>query len=310
MVVIFIKSYFHDEELKKFLPIFVSSFAITYLVHMVGFLDIILILILLGTLLYQGKYKYFGYCAGIIISLLVHEMYLIAFFPVLLFNIVFDQIRLGTLSRKNLIPLFGLMLLAVLFSLRLAALKPLTGELHLQLYSLYSAKADFNVREDAIEVLNRSFTDNIAEMTKHFFAFKWYLKHLGAMFGFLWVSVLFLTLSINRIQTHFQSRWLCWMAAIASLSPLLLNFLGYDLFRWYALSVFNSFIVYALTTKLPLKKPSLISDRITQTSIFALVAINLSTSVGLFDDVKINSFPYIDELKTILRNNDTYNHIR
>jgi hypothetical protein len=78
---------------------------------------------------------------------------------------------------------------------------------------------------------------------------------------------------------------------------------GWNVYREYALAAINSFLVSELSLRGPEKiklRVILVRQIMTQV-INLLVILNIASGCGLFDRQQINSFPYVDNVKVLIK---------
>ena len=94
--------------------VFFSSFAVTYIATLVGYLDICLGVLTLLALLVRDPRARFAVAVPIsIAAILIHELFLFVFLPAVLFSFVLDGIRMVDRRQRRLIWCFAGMLFLI-----------------------------------------------------------------------------------------------------------------------------------------------------------------------------------------------------
>ncbi|HEY4135436.1 MAG TPA: hypothetical protein VGO34_09485 [Alphaproteobacteria bacterium] len=276
--------------------LFASSFGLTYLAHLAGYLDIVLLcLALLALLVPHAGLARLAVLLAAVIGVCVHESYLFLFFPVTLLPALLpalDEERpsAALLMLGGLVLAVGLCVLFVAFdrSLSPAELALLQGEI--------AARTDFPLRADFFEVLGRSATDNLRIMAGIMREGHWWRDHLVAGVTMLPTCALFLWASLGALRRHYggwRRRVATTAALAASLSPLLLQVFGWDIYRWYALTVVTSFLTMVAAGRhcLPQGEASMLGPRLRVLAI-VLIGLNMASGEGLMDEQRVAAFPF------------------
>ncbi len=229
--------------------LFFSSYALTYFVSDVGYFDALLLILTLPLLLVRSVTSRFLLALPLsVVALLLHEMFLLAFLPVVLLTFLVNYQVATNLQEKRRVALFGIVLsLANLVITLIIALQPtLSAAKVAALEAGVRAHARFTVRHDFFVVLNRSFADNLHLMVTSFYSDPtWWISQMASIFFFA-PLVLLLWLAIRRVLASAglgQSRPLRWSAATASLAPLSLHLMGFDSVRWNCLVGLTTYLV-------------------------------------------------------------------
>jgi hypothetical protein len=292
-----------SKEAVAFTPIFASSFAVTYFTHLVGYLDLILLaLALLLLVLPRTPWRTvldYCFCLG---ALLVHENFLLTFFPVIWLHRLLPTLSSGrtacwgALARSMALPIA-----ACLATLIIAVPRPLAPERVLIWEQSLQAVADFPLRADFFDLLHRSLADNVHIMFGRFRTVRWWVQELSATLSLLWVAAFFTWRALRIVgAAPVETKALLRCATVVvCLAPVLLQLAAWDLYRWYATAAFTSFMTYLLLVRRFPDIQSRDSARYDTTIAMALVGLNLCTGTGLLDDYKINTFPFVDEVYSL-----------
>jgi len=287
--------------------VFFASFTVTFIAHLVGYLDISLGLITVGLLLIKDVrlrlLVAFPLCLA---GLLLHESFFLIFFPVVLFSFVVDAMVLKDASKRTWIWALSVLLLlfSVAVTMRLAMARPMTPETAAVLQQEITRRADFTVRHDFFVVVQRSAADNIrmtidvARKKRSFVAFS-LLK-----FCLFLPTILLIYSCISRIIRQIEDRrarrWLSIAAFFAAISPLFLQILGWDTARWDAMTGLETFLVLlVLCSTLPVTAIAL--PRGFRNAAVLAIALSMITGEGLMDKEEINTLPFSRPMRELMK---------
>jgi hypothetical protein len=312
--VIFLRQRPAQKEVALYSTIFLSSFAVTYFVHLVGYLEIILLTLSLIVLAIpqNGLWIAATYIVCFACTL-IHESFLLSFFPLVWFRVVIGAM-LDQDRDKHFAVVHGfcLPLVVVMMTVLLSFPHPMTAEKASLVQAAISARVNFPIRPDFFMVLTNSAFDYIRLMLRHFQMPSWWISEVGAFASLLWVALFFTWQSLRLVKESAVPKKTTLKIAIiyASLSPTLLQVFGWDIFRWYAIAAFTAFVVYRLLAeRLVISLPAGTSSAEVRMLALVLVGLNLATGAGLFDGGRINTFPFTDQLHDLYMTIKTQGHL-
>ncbi len=225
--------------------LFFSSYAVTYLAHVVGYLEIPLAIVTVGLLLVRRPMLRAAVAVPVCLGgLLVHEMFLVVFLPVILFRLWMDGLAMEDASRRR--PIWGvaagLALLACGATVGLA--RPRSAAQVGAMQREMAGRADFPLREDFFPVLERSTGDNL-RMTAEALRTPFFRERFVVSALIFAPPVLMLLAAVVWSVRGLERRRGLTLAAamVAALSPLGMNFFGYDYGRWDALVCLEAYLV-------------------------------------------------------------------
>lgn len=233
----------------EIVAVFWSSYCVTFFVNNLGYADVLLLSCATTLLLIRSDRLRFLLALPIcLFALLLHEMFLIAFLPAVLFSFVLKALLAeSSRTRRELLLLAGL-LFGYCFAITLMiSLQPtLSPEKIAALERMVHAHARFKTNDAFFIVLSNSFADNVRQMA-HLYYNKpsWWLAQLSSVVFFLPPNALF-WITGRRIARAANLPWtgaLRWSALVAMVSPLALNLIGFDAVRWASLVGLTSFLV-------------------------------------------------------------------
>ena len=278
--------------------IFVSSLAVVFLSHSIGYFDHIGLLITLVTIRINGfGRKILFLLPSLTLGLLIHEAITIIFFPVIFMSLLFD---VQAENRKN--QFMWLVLLSILvisftwWVSNLTIEKPKTQEM----YNNLQTKTGYALRKDAFNVLHRSGKDNFIIMKKKWFQEERWLSLIKSFLGIFPVLLTIMYLMVYMLRESNTKVYLLILAVLASLSPQLLHMFGWDRYRWNTLTITTSFLMlyvvyrsrnHLLLTKLP--------NNIYPIFILVIFLNGIST-IQLFDGYSVKLFPFTEHRAYII----------
>jgi len=298
-----------DLGLKVAVLVYASSPGLIFFIHSVGYNDYIGLLIVL-VLVYHVSHstkRYLIFYLVVVssaVSALVHEGLAIMFGPVLIFAMVCHILRLAmqrTLDRHTWLILLTHALVTSGILLSLSSLVSLIGVESLETVQALKRhivqNADFPVRHEAFEALQRSSRENVMRLMPWYWSVKGHWP--GAIWswqafapGFAWLLT-YGFFAIRRANLPSASRWILGLLFVAaSLAPLAFNFVGWDWGRWNGLA-----LIATVVTLLVLKMyfPTRAED---SSPLWLLVtgamaaALGLASSTSLFDGFQVQFFPF------------------
>ena len=266
---------------------FAGSYATTFLAHMVGYQDTVLYALSLCVVLVRDLNRRFYLAVPVCLaSLLTHENFLCTAMPVILFSFLLDCPRDGTHRGAKMAAVLLGFGLVVLFGI---ALSPSFSPQELQSFTRDTlARAAYPVDARVLGVVGLSFTDNL-KLNLHVISHNWWWWAEGCV-ALLTLGPL-CALMIYRASASVQG----WRAAtflLASLSPLLLNFIGWDNVRWSTLCALSTYLNLGLLHRsIPEEMRKTASLREQQAAILVL-GLGLASGHGLMDGEKGNPYPF------------------
>ncbi|HLY54507.1 MAG TPA: hypothetical protein VKS60_03050 [Stellaceae bacterium] len=282
--------------------LFAASFGLTYLVNLIGYLDIILLL--LAVVVLEIRHPLGQPAAALVLGVVAcffHEIYAIAFFPVTLLPVALRYAK-GERAWAPL-ALAGAAVAAVLATaIFLAAAQPLDADAVARLQGGVLRRVDFPIRSDFFPVFLRSGTENLRETIALMGQSAWWIDQACAALAFLPTTACFVWVALRIAKSIYPGpagRLARLAILVASASPLLMNVLGWDIYRWYAYTVIEAFL--ALTVVAEASGGSSFALRGREVvAVLVLISLNLATSVGLISEDQAPTFPYKSEVQEVV----------
>jgi hypothetical protein len=287
------------------LAVFAASFILSFLAQLIGYLEIPAAIVALAALAAgASRWPLTTVLVAGVAGILIHENYVLTFLPVTLLPAFLS----GVSSRqplRDLVPVaaVSLVLAAVVLAVALGA--AMTAEQVATLQAAMSESVDFQPRGDFFPVLTRSMGSNVLLMLQKMTTGAWWAAQANAFIAFMPTTAFFLWLALRIVDVCHpgrERRWIKCALLLTGLCPLAMQFIGWDIYRWYALAGFNSFLVLTVVCHRYLgKQPALRLDpQVVQNVAVLLIAINLSTGTGLFDGNHVDTFPFVDHWRALI----------
>jgi hypothetical protein len=270
--------------------LFASSLAITYLAHTVGYYDHVGFLAAFLIINISSRpLKFLLAIPLIAFCLLVHEGFLLIFFPSIFLSLILASVGSKKWMRLSFCMAFFAAVIAFILSEA-----TLNSEAMAKLYGELQAHTDIALRGDAFAVLGRNIDSNLEIMI-------WTWGGLFAIANiFSWLVTLpscaFFMASSLPILKVCRLPHVTWLLVLASLSPLSMHVIAWDMHRWNALAVTTSFLcLYAVFTGLPKVENSPESVKLLPILVL-LVFLNGASTIGLFEGYSVRQFPFLESV--------------
>jgi hypothetical protein len=285
--------------------VFLSSFSVSYLFHLVGYLEIPLAIC---ALIVAGSSRPApAACVAGMVGVLVHEMYAIVFLPLTLliaFFEVADADNVRRAVRLMLKPLAVGVVVGVELLL-IACRRPGQAQLILLVNGIQT-RVSFPLRGDFFEIFERSFAANIKLQWGLAQKHEWWEMQLFAALAFMPTAIFFIWISWRAIGMRYgglRARALRCAICAASFAPLLLNAIGWDIYRWYALMTLDAFIVSTIVCRRCLADHSITLEFTARqrNAAIVLIALNMATGVGFLDGRQLDTFPFDGKIHSAVR---------
>jgi hypothetical protein len=285
--------------------LFAASYGLTFLAHMIGYLEIPSgMLAIVAIAAAASRFRLLAILAAGVLGVLIHENYLLTFLPLTLLP-SFLAAFMKTRPLRELWPaavVVGVLGAIVLFE---ALSPPMSARQAQSLQAAMSAAVDFHPRADFFAVMTRSARDNIGFMLNIMANGLWWISQLNALLTFMPTAALFLWMSLAIIAACHRGphrRAIQGAVVLVSLSPLSLQVMGMDIYRWYALAALTSFMAMVVVAshyaRLPVALPTF--GKPVRNLAMLLIAINMATGTGLFDSYRVDTFPFIEHWRGVL----------
>jgi hypothetical protein len=281
-----------------------ASFALTYWTQLSGYFEIplgFLSLVAVSVSVLRRRSIAVLVCGGL--GVLIHESYVLTFLPMTLLPAILAASSGNRAPVRELAPVAAVVAVIGAIAAICALGVPMTAQHAARLQAAMSTAADFPTRGDFFPVLTRSTADNVLVMLKTMSTGPWWLAQANAFITFMPTTAFFLWIAFDIVEHAAEPArrfHIKVLVAFTGLCPLLMQILGYDIYRWYALAAFSSFISMSIVCK-HYGAPVLAARMsVLRNVAVVLIAINMATGTGLFDGNHVNTFPFVDLWKAVL----------
>lgn len=297
-----------DLGFKAALLTFAASPGLVFFVNTVGYHDVLGLLIALivigATARSHRRFAIFYLVLGVgLLFAFIHEVLVVLFGPLLVFAMACNALRLdqrGRVRRSEWPALFanGLVAAAFMFGLSVvvSTLGAEDGPRIQALQATITERADYAPRLDVFPALVRSSRESMRTLMPWFWSREQFvalaIRGWAAFVpGFSWL-IYYGWRAIGRPALTPRARWTLRILFVgASLTPLLLNFVGFDWNRWNAAALISCFgCILTLKLFLPPAAPEPMP-----THVWALgtifTAVGLASTTPLFDG-SVQFFPF------------------
>ena len=225
--------------------IFASSLAVVFLSHTVGYFDHIGLLIVLISLRLRGFYKKIIFLLPtLIFAILAHEVIFALFFPVIFMSLLFSFNN--EIKRTKLIVLMSFSALLVVLTLFVSG-RTIEMRSADKMYDDLQTKTGISLRHEAFGVLSLDSRENINDR-KIKWSSPYEIYHLTFSLLSTLPSIMILILFIVQTLKHKRKNiFILLLSILASISPLILNFIASGYAPMECIGNFNKFyhVVYS-----------------------------------------------------------------
>ncbi len=223
--------------------------------------------------------------------------YLLYFFPLFSCRFFFSIEPANDIKKLITLGLFSV--LSVILVLFVSSSTLEKSEAH-NMYSILQANIEHPLRRDAFNVLHRSSKTNY-EIMKNIRSSKTYYSRLAeSFFVTIPVFLVFISFLVFILMKSKTKYYLIILSVLASVSPLLLHFFGWDMHRWNTLAVTTSFLMlYVLYTSKTKNQLMTTPNNIYPIFIF-MIFFNGVSLIDLFDEYYVKQFPFLEHKQYIL----------
>ena len=272
---------------------------------MVGYFEIVLLLLTVSLLLIRPlAWRLACSVPAAVFASATHEMFLLVFLPVLLLSFPLQGFTGGGPGKRKTFAVAAATLLlsvSLATSVRLALKPPMTAAQLQRMRGHIAGIANFPTDDAMYWVLLRSTRDNVHIMHDVVARAPWWRQQLVSLITMAPTVALLLLMTrrVLRSSTHAVPSWLFPCAVVASLSPLAMHGLGFDVARFNAMVILTSFLTLLTVCRLVEGKPVRLSPRLHH-AVLLVVLLNMTSGDLLMDGRTVRSFPYIRELPQTL----------
>jgi hypothetical protein len=281
----------------ELLAVYASSYSVTYLAHLNGYLDIPLALLCVAPLFVRSTaWRLVAAMVCATLGILIHEQFLFCFLPVLAVSVLFGAAVDGQRSQQRLAWFGGVALLAMGLVLTwfLGWRGSISEEQAARLSQSIVQRTDRPLVADVVQVLPRTPKENLAIM-KSVWKRRTFLPaqvESLLLFGPTAAVLSWATFVLLRRWRPRQYRWLYAVVLLGTLAPLSLHLVGWDKNRWNELLSLNAFLLLLVTAMLMGKEPVRLPAGLRRACL-AVMLLNMASGGGMLDRRQIRPFPFL-----------------
>jgi hypothetical protein len=282
----------------ELIAVYASSYSVSYLAHLNGYLDIPLALLCIAPLFLRSTaWRLAAATVATTLGILVHEQFFFAFVPLLITSLLFGAATGETAAQRRLAWAGGIVLALLGLGLtgylgRYCSISEAQAE---QLQHSIALKADHPLNPEVIKVLPRTPRENM-EIMKTVYRRPTFLPaqvESLLLFGptaavLSWATFLLL----RQWVPGAAHRWLYAAVLLATLAPLSLNLVGWDKNRWSELLCLNAFLLLLTVSRLLGGEPVQLPLRLRRACLLVML-LNMASGGGMMDGRHIRPFPFM-----------------
>ena len=290
----------------QFAALFFSSYSFTFIVNLIGYLDLVLCILAVVVLLIEdAKLRLVAAISVSIVALMVHEVFFVIFLPLLMLSFFLQLGRpsptaspAARATPKHLSMLTAVLLLgtvATLTTVWISARPSLRADQVAAMQKEIASNTNFEIRPDFFEVMTRSVSDNAATTQLFYKQPSWWLANVISLlvFGPTLLLLVLATKYICRSDANFPKGSLL-LATLAVFSPLAMHLVAWDAARWNAWVVVVSYLVLLTFCRFA-KNVRLELSPLWKNAIFLVIVLNIASGNLLMDSRKERLFPFFKE---------------
>jgi hypothetical protein len=281
----------------QMLAVYASSYSVSLLAHLNGYMDIPLALLCALPLFVRGTGPRVAAAAlATVLGALIHEQFLFSFLPVLVVSVLFGDAAAATLRQRRLAwaGAGALLLLGLAMGGLLARHGSISQERAAQLSQAITARTDQPVNTEVLKTLPRTAHEN-AEIMRSVWARPTFIPaqiESLLMFGPTAGVLSWGMLLVLRRWAPRDHRRLYALTLVGMLAPLSLNLVGWDKNRWNEMLSLNAFLLLLAASRVLGGERVQLPVRFRRACVLVML-LNVATGGGMFDNRHIRPFPFL-----------------
>ena len=284
--------------------VFSSSFAVTFLCHLVGYFDVVHLLLVLALLLIRNStVRFLSAVPVCVVCILIHEAFLLTLLPVLCFSFFADVLERRLTAKTAMCYAASLSVLSAGLCVWAAGSRTKNPAAIQTLQQQICYQVDFPIQPEFFEVYRKSLADNIrATVHMHLTG-----QETGAevsswiVFGPVIIFLLYYVRKFCEVIGDPVIRRLCFRLSVAAVcGPLAMQLLGWDIGRWYMLATIVAFLLLVLLTRAMPGSVFPLRPFIPKLSLL-IVGLNMAGGDMMMSNNYPNPYPFIRPLQRTVR---------
>jgi hypothetical protein len=281
----------------ELLAVYASSYSVSYLAHLNGYLDIPLALLCAGPLFVRRTgWRLAAAACCTVVGILIHEQFFFAFLPLLMISILFGAATARTAAERRLAWVGGalLALLGLGLMMNFARQGPISEEQSEQMRQTITLRADGALNTEVFKEGSLTPQENLGIMQSVWRRSTYLPAQVESLllFGPTTVVLSWATLLLLRRWKPGKQRWLYTGVLLATLAPLSLHLVGWDKNRWNEILCLNAFLLLLLVSRLAGGEPVRLPVWLRRTCLLVML-LNMASGGGMLDGRHIRPFPFM-----------------
>ncbi len=281
----------------ELLAVYASSYSVSYLAHLNGYLDIPLALLCVAPLLVRStRWRLAAAACATVMGILIHEQFFFAFLPLLIVSVLFGAAT-ATTSAERRLAWTGGVLLAVLglgSMLYFVRQGPISASQTEQMRQTITRRAAGTLNPEVFKEDSLTPQENLRIMQSVWRRPTYLPAQIESLllFGPTTALLSWATLLLLRRWKPGKHRLLYAGVLLATLAPLSLHLMGWDKNRWNELLCLNAFLLLAMVSRLLGGEPVRLTVRMRRVCLLVML-LNMASGGGMLDDRHIRPFPFL-----------------
>lgn len=281
----------------ELLAVYASSYSVTYLAHLNGYLDIPLALLCVLPLFVRSTGRRLAAAlVAATVGMLIHEQFFFAFLPLLVVSVLFGAATAKSAGERRLAWVGGALLAALGVGMMLCFARqgPVSTAQTGQLRQSMARGTDHPLKMEVLETYVLTPRQTI-ELMRTVWRRPTYIPAQAEsllLFGPTAGVLLWATLLLLRRWRPGRHRWLYAGVLLATLAPLSLHLVGWDKSRWNELLCLNAFLML-LTVSRQMGGESVRLPLRLRRACLLVMLLNMASGGALMDGRHIRPFPFL-----------------
>jgi hypothetical protein len=281
----------------ELLAVYASSYGVSYLASLNGYLDISLALLCVAPLFVRRTgWRLAAAAVAAVVGILIHEQFCFAYLPLLIVSVLFGAATAKSVAERRLAWGGGVLLAALGLGLMtyLSLHGSVTAAQSDALWQSMARTADRPLDVVVLKVLHFTPRQNLEIMKSVWRRPTYPLAQAESLllFGPTAAVLSWATLLLLRRWMPGKHRWLYAGVLLGTLSPLSLHLMGWDKNRWNEMLCLNAFLMLLVVSRLLGAEAVQLPVRLRRACVVVML-LNMASGGAMMDDRQIRPFPFM-----------------
>jgi len=281
----------------ELLAVYASSYGVSYLASLNGYLDIPLALLCVAPLFVQRTgWRLAAAACTTVVGILIHEQFFFAFLPLLIVSVLFGAVTAKTAAERRLAWIGGALLAVLGLGLMMNFVRQgaISATQANELTRSIERTSDRPLDPEVFKVLLSYPRENFETMKMVRRRSTYLPAQVESLlqFGPTAAVLSWATLLLLRRWMPGKHRGLYAAVLLATLAPLSLHLVGWDKNRWNELLSLNAFLLLLLVSRLAEGVTIQLPVRLRRVCLLVML-LNMATSGVMLDNRWNRSFPFM-----------------